>query len=223
MNGILDYDPGYRLYEILEDGLNFLFTFKNNVPEADKNKPVPKFRTRQLAIDHLLECLLLNNGCAGSDGAFQLIYDVAEDYKVHIITGMKGNKANDFFDFVMFNGTKNLIVFIDYFKDILTASKVNNIKDENNLDFLMGNSFAIDAIMKIVDVFYATYSPALNILNTTVMGMTQRKNGAIIAIHLLEKYKSVDENDIAVMPIQEIREIAEGNVITQLYGIKSMI
>lgn len=222
MNGVLDYDPGYRLYEILEDGLNFLFCISR--PGIGNNhKPVPEFRVHQSTVDELLKCLLLNNGCMEADGSFQLIYDMTEDYKIHIITGMKGNKANDFFDFVMFNGTKNLIVFIDYFKDILTTFDVNNAKDENNLDLLMGNSFAIDAIMKIVDVFYATYSPALNILNTTVMGMTQRKNSAIIAIHLLEKYKPVDENDMTVMPLSEIREIAQGQIITQLYGIKNMI
>lgn len=222
MNGVLDYDPGYRLYEILEDGLNFLFCI-SKPGMGDSHKHVPEFRIHQSSVDELLKCLLLNNGCMEADGNFQLIYDMTEDYKVHIITGMKGNKANDFFDFIMFNGTKNLIVFIDYFKDILTTSDINNTKDENNLDLLMGNSFAIDALMKIVDVFYATYSPALNILNTTVMGMTQRKNSAIIAIHLLEKYKPVDDNDMTVMPLSEIREIAEGNVITQLYGIKSMI
>lgn len=218
MQGTLDYDPVYGLYEALDQALNFFI-------KHDKNKDMPKspFLSRNGALDHLLECILLNNGCRyTTTGGAEFVYNITDNYKIHIVAHMKGNDVNEFFDFVMFNGSKHLIIFIDYFKDIITAEELGNLEPDN-IKVLMGNSFAIDAIVKIVDVFYATYSPAFSIINATAMGMTQRKNGIIIAIHLMEQYKPVDENDISTIPLNEIRQIAEGNIKLQLYGIKSTI
>jgi hypothetical protein len=59
-------------------------------------------------------------------------------------------------------------------------------------------------------------------LLTTTMASIQRWNQSIIAIKILNIFKPVDENDVSDIPIEDIKNILEGNIELQLYGIRTM-
>ena len=177
-------------------------------------------------IDPILNLILLNNGCKVHNNAhvsqYQVCYDIIpNEYKVYFITGMIGNDANEYYDFLIFNGIKILVIFRDYFNDILTGP-VDENDEFYNLKTAMGNSVYYEAIKKIVEIFQSTIEPISGRLLTTAMVTTQRWNQAIIAIHILNKFKPVDENDVSDIPMEDIKKILDGNIELQLYGIRTM-
>lgn len=177
-------------------------------------------------IDDIFKLILLNNGCKISmdNTPKQTVIDIISNkYKICFITGMIGNDANEYYDFITFNGMKYLIIFLDYF-NIITEEDINNSIDnvENSLKIMLGNSVYYDAIKKIVEVFYLTFEPIPNGLLTTAMATNQRWNQVIIAIHLLNEFKPVDENDVSDISIEDIKKILSGSIECQLYGIRAM-
>ena len=180
-------------------------------------------RDRYDAIDDMLKLILLNNGCKISENNLQLQRKVFinEEYILCFVSGMIGNDANEYYDFIIFNGMKYLIVFIDYFNGI--SNGIYNSQDPMlELKISMGNSVYYDAIKKIVEIFYLTSEPMPGGLLTTAMVTTQRWNQAIIAIHILNGFKPIDENDVSDIPMQNIKDILNGNIELQLYGIRAM-
>ena len=75
---------------------------------------------------------------------------------------------------------------------------------------------------KIVEVFYLTFEGIHGGLLTTAMYTTRRWNGSIIAIHILDYFKSVDDNDVSDISMEDINKILDGNIKLQLYGIRNM-
>ena len=205
MTGKYDYNPIYNLYNSLLINLD------------------SSLRDRYDNIDEMLKLMLLNNGCKISENSLVLQRKtvINEDYIVCYISGMIGNDANEFYDFLIFNGMKFLIIFIDYFNGIS-----NGIYDSQDpmleLKISIGNSVYYDAIKKIVEVFYLTSEPMPGGLLTTTMVTTQRWNQAIIAMHILNGFKPIDENDVSDIPMQNIKDILNGNIKLQLYGIRAM-
>lgn len=205
MQGKYEVCPVYRLYELLL--LNF-------------TKPEKKSWTE---LDDVLELILLNNGCKISDGRpYQSTYTINyDDYKMCFITNMIGNDANEFYDFIIFNGMKLLVIFIDYF-NFIKDGDININDPMYQLKIAMGNSVYYDAIKKIVEVFYLTSEPMPGGLLTTSMATTQRWNQAIIAIYILNQFKPVDENDVSDISKDDIKKILNGTIKLQLYGIRTM-
>lgn len=207
MQGKYDYNPVYKLYELMDNIL------MSKVIKCNE-------------IDPVLNLILLNNGCKIHDNAhikvYQTSYDIIpNEYKVYFITGMIGNDANEYYDFLIFNGIKTLVIFIDYFNNI-SYGTYNSQDPMVDLKIAMGNSVYYDAIKKIVEVFYLTSEPMPGGLLTTAMVTTQRWNQAIIAIHILNKFKSIDEDDVSDIPMEDIKKILDGNIELQLYGIRTM-
>lgn len=210
MQGKYDRSPICNLYMILDSVLNL----KNK----QENIPYDK-------IDNLLELILLNNGCKTESNTIPHVYigNVIEDeYNLCCVTGMIGNDVNEFYDFFIFNGIKYLVVFIDYFNGIMSSDDIDENDPLYSLKITMGNSVYYDAIKKIVEVFYLTSEPIPGGLLTTAMGAMQRWNQAIIAIHILNWFKPVDENDVSDIPMEDVKKILDGNIKLQLYGIRTM-
>lgn len=176
-------------------------------------------------IDPILNLMLLNNGCKEYDDRYHNVYQayyeiIPDEYNIYFITGMLGNDANEYYDFLIFNGTKILVIFLDYFN--ISYGTYNSQDPMLDLKIAMGNSVYYDAIKKIVEVFYLTYEPMPGGLLTTAMATTQRWNQAIIAIHILNEFKPVDENDVSDISMEDIKKILDGNIKLQLYGIRTM-
>lgn len=203
MKGKYDENPAYTLYAAMM--LNFDYSAR---AEYDN-------------IDNVLKLILLNNGCkiSENDQPLQRNVIINEDYMVCFITGMIGNDANEYYDFIIFNGMKYLIIFIDYF-NFMKEGDINENDPLYSLKITMGNSVYYDAIKKIVEVFYLTSEPMPGGLLTTTMATIQRWNQAIIAIHILNNFKAVDENDVSDIPMEDINNILNGNIKLQLYGIR---
>jgi hypothetical protein len=175
-------------------------------------------------LDEVLKLILLNNGCKISDSnePIQSIHTIIPDeYQICFITGMIGNDANEYYDFVIFNGMKILVVFLDYFNGMIDGNL-----DKNNpfyqIQLTMGNSVYYDAIKKIVEIFYLTSEPTPAGILTTAMATTHRWNQAIIAITILNNVKPVDEYDISDIPMEDVRKILDADIKLQLYGIRTM-
>jgi hypothetical protein len=175
-------------------------------------------------IDKIINLILINNGCKmiPNYNILQKVEPIINsEYNICFITGMLGNDITEYYDFFVFNGTKYLVVFIDYFK--ITEEINYDIADDDpsyKLKMAMGNSVYYDAIKKIVEVFYLTFEPMPSALLATTMATAHRWNPSIIAIHILDNFKQVDENDVSDMPLKDIRTIADGNIALQLYGIR---
>lgn len=214
MVGTYNENPIFNLYNYLLQSIKQAVDEKFNLTEKND----------YTEIDSLLKAILLNNGCkiASDKVQYQKIYNIQNNYDMYVISGMLGNEVNEYYDFLFFNGSKILVIFIDYFHIMEENRLVNYNEDdpEYYLKKVMGNSVYYDALKKIVEVFYMTTEPMINGLFHTSMGSNQRWNQYIIAIHILEHFKTVDENDVSDMPISDIRKIADGNIELQLYGIK---
>lgn len=208
MQGKYEENPIFILYDLLNTTLG------------------RKVVTNCIKIDPLIELMLLNNGCKVPEhtnvNAYQASYDIIpNEYKVYFISGMIGNDVNDYYDFLSFNGLKILVIFLDYFHDI-TYGTYDSRDPMVDLKVAMGNSVYYDAIKKIVEVFYLTSEPTPGGLLATTMAATQRWNQAIIAIHILNSFKPIDENDVSDISMEDIKKILDGNIKLQLYGIRTM-
>ena len=175
-------------------------------------------------LDEILKLILLNNGCKISQEKEQEQYFcdiIPNEYQICFVTGMIGNDANEYYDFLIFNGVKVLVIFIEYFNDIIVG-EVDEDDELYNLKTAMGNSVYYDAIKRIVEVFYLTSEPMPRGLLTTTMATTQRWNQAIIAINILNEFKPVDENDVSDISMSDIKKILNGKINLQLYGIRTI-
>lgn len=205
MQGKYDNNPIYNLYNSLLINLD------------------DSLRDQYDDIDKMLKLILLNNGCKLSENSLQLQRKtiIRDDYMVCYVSGMIGNDVNEYYDFLIFNGMKFLIVFIDYF-NFIKKEDINENDPLYELKITIGNSIYYDAIKKIVEVFYLTSEPIPGGLLTTTMATTQRWNQAIIAINIINNFKPVDENDVSDIPMEDIKNILNGNIKLQLYGIRTM-
>ena len=215
MIGTYSENPIYNLYDYLSESIEQAVYNKFNLTKEHGYEE----------IDSLLKAILLNNGCriASDKPQYQKIYNIQDNYDMYVISGMLGNQTNEYYDFIIFHGIKILVIFVDYFN---IAKDYENLEDHMDYDpeyYLkkaMGNSVYYDALKRIVEVFYMTTEPMANGLLTTSMGSNQRWNQSIVAIHILEYFKTVDENDVSDIPISDVRKIADGNIKLQLYGVK---
>lgn len=199
-------DPVYRLYNALDNEI--------------KNKIICKAKCEP--IDPILKYVIENNSCKIADNVplTQSRYNLIDDneYVIYFIYGALGNDAIEYYDFTIMNGTKILIIFIDYFN--IKTSLPDGDDPSSILAREMGNSVYYDAIKKIVEIFYLTAFPISNGLQATSIMNTMRWNQAIIAIHILNKYLPVTTRDAVDMPMEQIKDILRNNLSLQLYGIR---
>ena len=223
MVGKYKTNPVYKLYLNFSREMDLINIYKEPGKEVsgfDEYEPCCYEK-----LDGVLRLILLNNGCKISDdyAPLQSIHEIIEDeYRVCFITNMLGNDTHEYYDFVIFNDMKYLIIFTDYFNNIIKESDLNEDDPLYAFKLTMGNSVYYDAIKKIVEIFYLTSEPMPGGLLTTSMATTQRWNQAIIAINILNKFKPVDGNDVSDIPMADIENILEGNIEAKLYGIRAV-
>ena len=71
----------------------------------------------------LFALIMLNNSCGFSRNCSVHTVcisdnDSKEKYNLVFVKGAKANDSNVFYDYYSCNNTKNLVIFLDYFKDI---------------------------------------------------------------------------------------------------------
>lgn len=217
MKAKYDVNPYYDLYMSLDKQIKYIAT---GYPNMDVfYKPIEGMALR----------ILQNNGCRFVDNRANWLTKVEtiiedEVYIMYVKGGM-GNDINEYFDIISLNGSYYVVIFIDYFANI-NISQPSNTKSEDPSDILaaeMGNSRYYDAIKKIVEISALLFvSPAINVssmLSTAAAGCV-KWNPAIIAIHILNSINPITENDIPDMDAKTMAEIAESNIVLQLYGIR---
>lgn len=205
---------------------NLMFKFYNIFKE-NLNRAIANIKYEE-PIDPLMKLILLNNSCKILEENEVFSKDIELDNNIYIsfVNNMLGNDANEYYDYITFNGSKYFIIFIDYFKDTVNNAITVSTEDEikNTLHSLMGLSVVYDAITKLVDVlFYNIIDlPLPGTLLTTCTGKMQRFNASIVAIHILDQYKYLTTDDIPNMRQSDIDEICNGMIQLQLYGIRQM-
>lgn len=204
--------------------IKFYNIFRENLIIAMKSN----IEYEYTVIDPLLKTILLNNSCKISEDkeAFYKEVNLYENTYICFVSYMMGNDVNKYFDYITFNGSKYFIIFMDYFKDVITDAITVSSDDEikNNLHSLMGLSVAYDAITKMVDVlFYSVIeSPLPSSLLATCAGSMQRFNASIVAMHILKYYKDLNTDDIPDMRQSDIDNICNGIMQLQLYGVRQI-
>jgi len=172
-------------------------------------------------MDPIIISVLQNNLCKfdPNNKPKQLDFILKEDeYIVTFTTNCIGNDTLEFYDFIHMNGTDIFVIFLDYFN-----IKQNVPEGDDPASILarqMGNSVYYDAIKKLVEIFYVTTCNISNILQGSVLMNALRWNKAIVAIHILNMFKRVDENDVSDMSVDTINEILSKGIDLQLYGIR---
>lgn len=162
--------------------------------------------------DRVLELLLKNNGCGISDDCHYNVVSLrsVSDYYIYFIYGAAANQANDYFDYIEIMGTKNLVIFMDYFSDLIRKKEVN--KDDAidaELDRLMGRSVYFDAIKKLTDIFTSTITvvPAIGALTSTSAANAYRFAGVFIAADIIGLFGELTENDISYISFEDLKEM----------------
>ena len=208
MIGRYEESPIYKLYEALYNE----FTMEEN----SDNKS---------SIDPLLKLLLINNGCKINEEVEPTqnnITIIPNKLEIYFIANMIGNDANEYYDFLIFNGKKIIVIFTDYFQ-FVTIKDLDPEDPMYELRMAIGNTIYYNAIKKIVEIFYLISEPMPGGLLTTTMVTTQRWNQAIIAANIINEFKPIDENDICDIPINEVKEMLNKDVRLQLYGIRAIV
>lgn len=199
---------------------NILFKFYYMLKDAIINNLSIEPYISYDKIDDILKLILMNNGCkASTDNNISCkIYNlIPDEYNICFIKGMIGNDANEYYDYVVFDDMKYLIVFIDYFNNMITRDS----EYDPNTD-IMGNSIYYDALKNIVEIFYVTHYNICNAILRTSFANTMRWNKIIIAINILNSIKTVDDNDVTDVDPEIIKDIVSSNINLSLYGIRVM-
>lgn len=156
--------------------------------------------------------LLANNGCRLSDNLTVYYVDLdCSPIDLIFIGGALGNEANEFFDYIEFDGLNAIVIFKDHFANIIHAD--DPIPDDPvQKDFIenFGNSGYYDDIKRISDIYLALISnPAvhMNMLAATAAANMYRWNSSIIAAYVLDKIKPITDVDITDMSIEKARRL----------------
>lgn len=212
MIGKFDYNPLLEFYEALKNNIKMLI---------DKT-----YKSCYGNIDNIAKAVLSNNGCGFTDNAcgnFKYIMD--NSYGLYFIIGGTGNKANNYFDIIDFNGLTYLVIFLDEFEKMNDASQI----DEDDpvgisaIEF-MGKSSYYNIIIKIVNAFILMISnPAIftSTFSTSSVANIYRFAPHIIAAAIInDTCGEVRENDVEGIDYNMIRYIIDNDKINlALYGI----
>lgn len=198
--------PLFRLYKSLLE--EFKYGWADNIQNSQH---------KNINSDPLLKLILENNGCAFCDNSSFIRWAIDDEgdgatYFVYFIYAAKANGANDFFDYIEFYGSKNLIIFTDYFKDMI---KDRADPEKDPLEFAMGKSVYFDAIKKIVELFLCTSTPMAEI-NSPLLAATSAANnyrfaGTIIAALVINSICGLTEEDVSEMEYGQLM-----NMITSI-------
>lgn len=192
--------------------------YKENPLKNVYNTFVDEFTTDKdkVKMDHVLEAILLENGCEFSNKSCMSEYYeiIKDDFYIVFIYNAKANESNDYYDYVQFFGMKYLVIFADYFDFVIDK------KDDD----ILGNSLYYNAIKNIIDicVYVINNGPYPSFLTRTAFYLTDINNRSILAVHILNTIVPVDSNDIDDIDDETIKLILSKNINLQLNGIRNI-
>lgn len=173
--------------------------------------------------------ILNNNGCkyneeAGGRPCFTEYELIEGEYYLQFVIDWLGNDVNECFDIYQIDGTCYIVVFLDYFKDMIKEIPDDDESVEALAARAIGRSVYYDAICKIVRVFILmVYNPALALqdLAVTAAARCLRYAPSIIAIRILDYYvyNGIRQEDIPDMPIKEAKDYLSSSLPLMLVGI----
>ena len=210
MKAKYDYNPLMRLYEILD---NAICDSVYKINEDFDDTP-----------DDVINSILKYNNCAFSDNVNSRTIEIIDDTYIYLLFGAKGNEFNEVFDYVDIYGSKYIIIFMDYFKNIKRdkiSEPVDNYTVEERLEYMMGNSVEFDAICNIVSFFISLISD----VKPSPKSVQEKINSTapvMIAAFIINKYRPLEENDCesAIIPYNDIMEMLNtGTLSTILLGL----
>ena len=178
-------------------------------------------------IDKLLKLILMNNGVGMADECKQSVQCLIEDeLYVYYLYGAKANESNEYFDYIDFYGTNYLVIFMDYFEDIVTQEKIDNEQDNITKIAMenLGNSVYFDAIVKLVEIFTYITNPITksSVMLKTAASQNIRYISHIIAGKIINQFKTLTEADIDnIIALDELNELIDGEgTLLKLIGIR---
>lgn len=203
-----DYNPLMRLYAVLDDAI---YNLVYNIAGFD-NKT-----------DDVIDSILKYNNCAFSDTVNSITIEIVNDTYLYLLYGVKGNEFNEVFDYVDIYGSKYIIIFMDYFKNIKRekmSEPTGNYSVEEKLEYMMGNSSEFDAICNIVSFFISLISD----VKPNPRSVQEKINSTapvMIASFILNKYKPLEQNDCesSVIPYENIIEMLGMDLNNILLGL----
>ena len=206
MKMYLDTNPLYELYEILNNEFQY----------CKRNCKIQGFPFNNLVQpESLITLMLKNNGCPFDKIFGWRVKELKSypNYRVVFFYGAMGNAKNEFYDYIEVYGTKYLIIFMDFFADI-----------EAEPTPIVGRSTYFAALMKIVEVFLSTTTSMAEIvgaLGTTCAAQNYRFAGLFIAAKILLDLVGLNEDDIELMPYDELMKFLKNiSIKVLLMGIK---
>lgn len=168
----------------------------------------------------LFALIMLNNSCGFSRNCSVHTVcisdnDSKEKYNLVFVKGAKANDSNVFYDYYSCNNTKNLVIFLDYFKDI---------KTEPDDDIICGNNSYILAFRTLTEVFMISNGSIghIQIFNTTVEGTNFRYLPSIIAGIIVNQIRPVQAFETeGIINFEYFKHVLESSNISDiLVGIR---
>ena len=146
MKAKYDVDPLVRIYNILNEEIKSYLDFVHN----------PKYGLKYKIIDDIIKLILQSNDCKFSSYVLAREFKISDDYYLYLVSGAIGNDTNPYYDYIEICGSKYLVVFLDYFKDMKPKPKYNDGSIESIANSFMGNYNYAEAIKTIVEIYIDT-------------------------------------------------------------------
>lgn len=191
----------------------FMMSFLNCIKDVKDQD----FSNSYAKMINLNKNILMNNGCRFMEDREPLvkIVEINNFYKIHFVVNCMGNKLNQFMDYSDNGNYKNLIIFVDYFKDIKTTWL--DEYDENGIKNIDDNSDCFYAIKTITEMFLKSlYNPATitGSFMHTINANKFRYNPVIISCIILNYFRPLIDDDIegSGMAFDDIMNIINNNI-----------
>ena len=157
--------------------------------------------------------LFLTNGCKFSDGACYRSVEIPnDDYTlIHFVYGASGNSECEGFDYCEYNNGIDIIIFMDYFRDLV----------KQNPDEILGYSKYLDEIVRIADLIVCWYKNPMIIdrYPGTAAAMTWKLMPFITAVNTTKDLIPLTDNDMSGVKISDITEwLSKHSLIEVLQG-----
>lgn len=182
-------------------------------------------------IDDLTYAVLKDNACfIDATKCKAMTYPIVEnELYLYFIIGASANQENQFVDCISICGTTYVIVFLDYFKTLLTERITegnNNIDDISKINF--GNSNYYNALVYITSIICEILKPCNIITSSLAAGDLYRTAPSIISARIINSILPIEPVDIeydSVVPFEQLKYFSNcglGIFSARLLGIKTI-
>ena len=181
-----DVDPLVRIYNILNEEIKSYLDFVHN----------PKYGLKYKIIDDIIKLILQSNDCKFSSYVLARECKISDDYYLYLVSGAIGNDTNPYYDYIEIYGSKYLVVFLDYFKDMTPKPKYNDGSIESIANSFMGNYNYTEAIKTIVETYINSCVECNNSLDSTSAQFRYYTAPIYISSKIINNLVGLEEEDI---------------------------